>query len=63
MDITEKPTSLQKAAQITGISYSYLRLAVKSSCPPPTYIRPGCKRPQVIPAEVMDWYRKIGAQQ
>lgn len=60
MEKTEQLVSIRECSKITGIPYGYLRDAVKSAYPPPTYVRPGCKRPQVIAREVMDWIKEKG---
>jgi len=57
MEIVNRPTNVRECARITGIPYRWLLDQFNGLNPPPHYVRPGCKRPEVIPAEIMEWYR------
>lgn len=60
MDTMEKPTSVKECSRLTGIPYQWLVNEVKRGLnPPPRYQRPGRKGYQVIPKEVMEWYREV----
>ena len=60
MEKMEQPTSVKTCAKLTGIPEQWLRNQVyRGLNPPPRYQRPGCKRYQLIPKEVMEWYRNV----
>lgn len=61
MDKMNQMTSVRQAAKLTGLPYGWLRDQVLHGLnPPPTYVRPGLKRREVIPAEVFRWAKGMG---